>query len=395
MNSRDNNQGSIPNQDFIPFQIDSRYENGNLRHLEMLADTVKSMIDSANLLSDGHEDNKAEAMYMEALEMLIRHLQRNEAEPLSGWEALEIRHTVLVPEPPDILNCSCSTDCLASQLSDTLTSMSELGDKRMQQGKFFEAEVLYTEALEIRHSTLGPEHPDTLHSMDNMANLLSHEGEFIEAEALKREANEIRERRVREHSDIKLLKEEKPSLVPPTDSQGFICNKEEDAADLVRKALEIQKKMLGPVHPDTLSSRKNLANLLMQQGYMEEAVALFSEALEVQQMVLEVRKRVLGREHIYTLRSMNNLANLLEEQEEFDKATQLYRETLEIQERVLGPEHADTLTSMYNLAKILYMQGNQEKAKPLCMRALEIGKMVLNVQQEALRVCVRCVRWKG
>jgi tetratricopeptide (TPR) repeat protein len=168
-------------------------------------------------------------------------------------------------------------------------------------------------------------------------------------------------------------------------SQGSILNQEEDSEGLIKKALEIQKRILGPMHPDTLSSRKNLANLLTQQGKKEEAGALYTEAIEIQQMVLEVRKRVLGREHLYTLRSMNNLANLLEERDELEKAKQLCMEALEIQERVLGPVHFDTLASMYNLAKIYTRCNNDSDAKSLCKDALEIGQSVLDVQLKALR----------
>ena len=37
------------------------------------------------------------------------------------------------------------------------------------QGKYAQAEALYSQTLEIQRRVLGPEHPDTLMSMNNLA----------------------------------------------------------------------------------------------------------------------------------------------------------------------------------------------------------------------------------
>jgi hypothetical protein len=63
------------------------------------------------------------------------------------------------------------------------------------------------------------------------------------------------------------------------------------------QVLELRKKVLGPEHPDTLTSMANLALTYSSQGRWAEA-----EQLEAQ--VLELRKKVLGPEHPDTLMSM-------------------------------------------------------------------------------------------
>ena len=62
------------------------------------------------------------------------------------------------------------------------------------------------------------------------------------------------------------------------------------------------ERMLGPEHPDTLTSRSNLANGYHFVGRDDEAVALDEETLSI-------RERVLGPEHPDTLTSRSNLAN--------------------------------------------------------------------------------------
>ena len=59
--------------------------------------------------------------------------------------------------------------------------------------------------------------------------------------------------------------------------------------------------MLGPEHPDTLTSRSNLATAYGAAGRTEEALRLHEETLAI-------RERVLGSEHPRTFSSRINLA---------------------------------------------------------------------------------------
>lgn len=60
----------------------------------------------------------------------------------------------------------------------------------------------------------------------------------------------------------------------------------------------------GDEHPDTLSSRNNLAEVLAGLGRLEDAEA-------EHRAVLQVQRRVMGEEHPDTLTSRNNLAGVL------------------------------------------------------------------------------------
>jgi len=60
--------------------------------------------------------------------------------------------------------------------------------------------------------------------------------------------------------------------------------------------------VLGPDHPDTLSSRNNLALAYQAADRYAEAIPLFEQTLAD-------RERVLGPDHPATLSSRNNLAH--------------------------------------------------------------------------------------
>jgi tetratricopeptide (TPR) repeat protein len=142
------------------------------------------------------------------------------------------------------------------------------------------------------------------------------------------------------------------------------------AAPLLRDALAISLKVLGPEHPDTAISLNNLANVLRAQGDLAEARPLSEQALAI-------REKVLGPEHPDTAISLTNLANLLWSQGDLVGARPLYERALAIREKGFGPEHSDTATCLNSLASVLKAQGDFAGARPLYERALAIREKTL------------------
>ena len=58
-------------------------------------------------------------------------------------------------------------------------------------GQYAEAESLCRQALEIRRTTLGTEHPDYAASLNNLARVLEATGQYAEAKPLYQQAVEI------------------------------------------------------------------------------------------------------------------------------------------------------------------------------------------------------------
>ncbi|CUS08030.1 unnamed protein product, partial [Tuber aestivum] len=72
---------------------------------------------------------------------------------------------------------------------------------------------------------------------------------------------------------------------------------------------------------------------------------------------LEGREKVLGPDHPNTLSSLNNLAIVLQYQRKFIESETMHRRALEGRKKVLGLDHPDTLNSLKNLAIVLESQG--------------------------------------
>ena len=71
-----------------------------------------------------------------------------------------------------------------------------------------------------------------------------------------------------------------------------------------RELLDVQRRVLGAEHPDTLYTRSNLAASLNGQGRHAEA-----EQMELE--LLDVQRRVLGETHPDTLRARSTLSVFL------------------------------------------------------------------------------------
>ena len=142
------------------------------------------------------------------------------------------------------------------------------------------------------------------------------------------------------------------------------------AQSLFERALEIQRRALGPANPDTLRTEIALAATLANEGHDAEAEKLFRETLEIQ-------RRVLGPEHPATLFTLADLASTLESEGHYAEAEKVLRDTIDIRRRVLGPEHPDTLNSMALLAIVLGDEGHYAQAEKVLRDMIDIRRRVL------------------
>jgi tetratricopeptide (TPR) repeat protein len=136
------------------------------------------------------------------------------------------------------------------------------------------------------------------------------------------------------------------------------------------RAVELQRRAVGPDHPDTLTSMNDLADAYRMQSVYAQAELLLSE-------VVEKRRRVLGEENPETLNSMNELAVLYLDRGKYAQAESLLVKALEVQRRVLGSDHPDTLASLHDLATAYESEGKYGQAEPLELQALETRRRVL------------------
>ena len=147
-------------------------------------------------------------------------------------------------------------------------------------------------------------------------------------------------------------------------------------ASVVKDCDYSQERVLGPDHPDTLTTRNNLAGAYHFAGRFGEAIELFER-------VLADRVRVLGPDHPDTLTTRNNLAFVYHSAGRFGEAIELYERVLADQERVLGPDNPDMLITRNNLACAYDSAGRFGEAIELYERVLADQEQVLGPDHPA------------
>ena len=129
---------------------------------------------------------------------------------------------------------------------------------------------------------------------------------------------------------------------------AFLDNQGQPARAIrhLQRALADCIRVLGEDHPDTLTSRNNLAAAYQSAGDLNRAIPLHEQTLTD-------RTRVLGEDHPDTLASRNNLAAAYRAARRLLEAIAMFQRALQGMVRVLGDNHPVTRTTRNNLASAL------------------------------------------
>ncbi|PKX95106.1 uncharacterized protein P174DRAFT_502547 [Aspergillus novofumigatus IBT 16806] len=185
---------------------------------------------------------------------------------------------------------SLAYDEFTAQWKEYIDLIQNIADCLYEDGRWSEAEVLYTELTRIKQEETGSDHLSALSSMANLA------------------------------------------------STYWAQERRDEAEKLELQVLEIRKTVLGAEYPDTLASMANLALTYWRQERWDQA-----EKLGLQ--VLEMSKIILGGEHPDTLLSMHNLAYTWKTQGKLQDALGLMGKCSELRNKTLGPNHPDAISS--------------------------------------------------
>jgi hypothetical protein len=140
----------------------------------------------------------------------------------------------------------------------------------------------------------------------------------------------------------------------------------DDAAErlsLVKRMTNYVRDHLGADDSLSLLAASGLAEVLDQQGLMDEQFPLEEE-------LLKRCGRVLGEDHHLTTVAMSNLASLLELRGDLPRARTYLERTVELRAQREGKEHPETLGAMTRYAKVLCKLGEVESARSLAEHAL-------------------------
>jgi len=238
------------------------------------------------------------------------------------------------------------------------TGLNNLAELYKSQGQYETAEPLFRQSLAIDEKVLGTSHPAYAKSVSNLAALYWAEGRYEDAEPLFIRVSEILE---------KALGDEHPDYATSLGNLAIVYEHHQnyqEAEWLMKKILEVRKKV-GEDH-DYAASLTRLARLYMEEGlYPWEAKPLLQRAVEID-------KKVLGPEHLAYASDLNDLSALYSYESKYEEAEPLLRQASEILKNVLGDEHPDYGSSLSNLAIDLAATGRWPEAAQDLLAAARI-----------------------
>jgi tetratricopeptide (TPR) repeat protein len=136
---------------------------------------------------------------------------------------------------------------------------------------------------------------------------------------------------------------------------------------LFLRAIEIDRELLGPDHPTTLSLMNNYAWLLVEHDDLEAAIPVFRE-------VLAVRERAYPEERWPLAYPLHGLGTTLMKAGQHEEAEQVLRRTIDLLTE--DPDSADRLAFLIgvartSLSKCLLAQGRIDESEEIVWTALE------------------------
>ncbi len=292
----------------------------------------------------------------------------------------------------------------ASALNDLATLKQELGE-------YDEAEDMFRQALEIRLSQLGEQHEETAYSLNNLATIFWIRGNLEATEKLDRRA-------------LAVLRQAYPGdhieLAKSIDNLAILLRdrgKESEAEPLYLEALEMRKRLFQDPHSHLAYSYTSYGRFLHQyKGDLQQATELITRALET-------RRQLLGEQHHLTQTTAVYLAEVLwlqgnycDAQKHLETALQLVRqatkpppilpfilvslgkvhrsrssldraelysrEALSIETELVGTDSLKAAQALHELGAILLDQGSLSESQEVLNRALQIRERDLGKHHE-------------
>jgi len=113
------------------------------------------------------------------------------------------------------------------------------------------------------------------------------------------------------------------------------------------------------------------ARLMYTMGNVYLGLGLDSCAQSLLERALDIQRRFLGPKHPETLQTATSLANALRYSGRYPEPEKMERQTIELQRHFLGPQHPDTLNSVGDLAAALFSEDRYPEAEKLQRDALD------------------------
>lgn len=249
--------------------------------------------------------------------------------------------------------------------AEALRARRVLAELSIDEGRYAPARADLDELRAAQAALLGPHHPDTLETAAALGRAAHAQGESAASEVILRQALAAAE--THHPTRWRLALELRRRLVDPLNTQ----DKALEAEAICRQMLEVQRRYLGPDHPEVAATLHRLANALYKQ-------LRHREAAEVYEQVVALDERIYGPEHPATADALVDMAiTYFNGLQRSDDAVRAVERALAIYRSALGPEHPRTLRALHDLGVAHRMAGRISVAEPIYRQVLALRRRSL------------------
>lgn len=220
---------------------------------------------------------------------------------------------------------------------ETASALNALGMTYKYWGRFDDGRRVYERALAIVQRAFGDLHGDVATLHHNLGGLEHARRAFEAAEPHARRSVELR--RELDGPEHVTTAEDEAAWAPILRALG----RNTEAEALLRHALPILERELGPDHPEVAGAWNNLAAAVSD---LREAAAAYHRALAA-------KERTLGPEHPALAITLNNLGVNARRRGEHGEAEAFYRRAIAILDGRVEPDHPNLELARRNLGRLL------------------------------------------
>src|SRR6185436_20526415 len=109
-------------------------------------------------------------------------------------------------------------------------------------------------------------------------------------------------------------------------------NRFDEGVDCLERALAVQERVYGPVHPAVASAVNDLGSVALARKRLDDAAAAFSRMADIYRAVYAGKHYLIGI-------ALSNLGSVAMERPDYARAESLYREAIAILSDRQSPTH--------------------------------------------------------
>ena len=277
-----------------------------------------------------------------------------------NWASCEL----LFPHIEEVLGNETDSEKYRLTYADLLTRSSEyLIDRK---GDYLLAEERSKKALVIQRNSLAPGDGKLLATLGAIAYAYSRQERYQEAEEIQ---VGILEQRKEKGGEMEGTLAAMSNL-----ALTYIkLRRLEEAEQLFSRVRDLQPRLLGLEHPNSIMTETLMARLKNEQSDFQTAETISLSALER-------GTTLFGSVHLVAIAARRALFDAYMGQKRHVEAEKLGLEGLSISRRVFGASHEQTLINAHNLALVYLEEGKLVEAERQCRECLGLEREILGLR---------------